>query len=203
MRSITQSPNTPGVLPHLLSHLIAGLTQFLPLRPFALDPTIMPKKKEKEKGKERAVASKRLPPKLRSAPSKGRSAPTDPSTQDLLAPPPPWTPDKVVRRKLTSDEPEESNVAAASSTSEYHIRYDDDSDIDYDDILGGIADDSEDEFNTSFPKDKSRSKLRVAGGTACPDISMMSDEEGAKVLKQWKVERTKAFTDKVKVTEGR
>ena len=151
----------------------------------------MPKKKEK--GKEVAAAPKRPPPKKRSTTPKDPLPPPPPTI-------PPWTPSKIARSKratsIAADKSEDLNVAAASSTSEYHNRYADDSDIDYDDILGGIVDDSEDEFNTSFPKDKTRSKLRVPGGTGCPDISMMSEEEGKKVMKQWQVQR-KAFTDKL------
>ena len=64
----------------------------------------------------------------------------------------------------------------------------------YDAILDGIIDDSEDKFNNSFPKETRRSNLRFPGGIDCPDISMMTDEEGAKVIKKWKGER-KAFTD--------
>jgi hypothetical protein len=149
-----------------------------------------------------------MPPKKSRPPPKDRSAPPVPSiqqapTEDLipLLPPlvpqlPPWTPTKIARSKLkTTATNDICNVAAASSTREYKERYDSDSDIDYNDILDGIDDDSDYEFNTSFPKDNKQSNLRVLGGVNCPDVSLMTEEEGNSVIKQWRKER-KAFTDK-------
>jgi hypothetical protein len=99
----------------------------------------MPKKKEK--GKEVAATLKRPPPKKRSTTPKDPLHPPPPTI-------PPWTSSKIARSQLATsiaaDNSEDLNVAAASSTSEYHNRYANDSDIDYDDILGGIVDDSED-----------------------------------------------------------
>jgi hypothetical protein len=107
-----------------------------------------------------------MPPKKSRPPPKNCSAPPVPSiqqapTEDLISllPPivpqlPPWTPTKIARSKLKPTATNDiCNVAAASSTREYKERYDSDSDIDYNDILDGIDDDSDYEFNTSLPKD--------------------------------------------------
>ncbi len=56
--------------------------------------------------------------------------------------------------------------------------------------------DSEEEFRSSFPKNRNSSNLRVKGGDLRPDVSGLSEKEGAEVLDAWKIKR-KAFTDKV------
>ncbi len=56
--------------------------------------------------------------------------------------------------------------------------------------------DSEEEFRSSFTKNRNSSKLRVKGGDLRPDVSGLSEKEGAEVLDTWKIKR-KAFTNKV------
>ena len=66
---------------------------------------------------------------------------------------------------------------------------------DYDN-LPGIDDD--DEFFTSFPKNKSPNINRIEGGPTKPNVSNMSDDEANRTLKDYKVARKK-YTDGVRI----
>ncbi len=62
--------------------------------------------------------------------------------------------------------------------------------------LPGI--DNDDEFFTSFPKNKSPNNNRIEGGPTKPNVSNMSDDEANRTLKDYKVARKK-YTDGVRI----